>query len=164
MTRSSKNHFIAGVVRWSSLALFIAISLRTMGIANEIVQLAFGLILGAIAVAVALSYGLGGREAAGEHFKDIIQKFRNEAAILKILIRTILMCEQNLQDPLEVREHKILPAASGPTLQTPETRIDRRQVEIVTTLQWIESPTLTEETGEGIQIKMVPREPARMIL
>ena len=80
MTRSGKNHFIAGVVRWSALALFIAIALRTMGIANEIVELAFGLILGAIAVAVALSYGLGGREAAGEHFRDIIQKFRKEAS------------------------------------------------------------------------------------
>lgn len=83
MTRSSKNHFIAGVIRWSSLALFIAIALRTMGIANEIVELAFGLILGAIAVAVALSYGLGGREAAGEHFRDIIQKFRKEASEAK---------------------------------------------------------------------------------
>lgn len=80
MTRGSKNRFIAAVVRYASLALFIAIALRTMGIANEIVELAFGLILGAIAVAVALSYGLGGREAAGEHFRDIIQKFRKEAA------------------------------------------------------------------------------------
>ncbi len=80
MTRSGKNHFIAGVVRWAALALFIAIALRTMGIANEIVELAFGLILGAIAVAVALSYGLGGREAAGEHFRDIIKKFRSEAS------------------------------------------------------------------------------------
>lgn len=80
MTKSSNNTFIAGVIRWASLALFIAIALRTMGIANEIVELAFGLILGAIAVAVALSYGLGGREAAGEHFKDIVRKMRSEAA------------------------------------------------------------------------------------
>ena len=79
MTRSNKNRFVAGIVRWASLALFIAIGLRTMGIANEIVELAFGLILGAIAVAVALAYGLGGRDAAGEHFKDIIHKFRKEA-------------------------------------------------------------------------------------
>lgn len=79
MTRSSNNTFIAGIMRWASLALFIAIALRTMGIANEIVELAFGLILGALAVAVALSYGLGGREAAGEHFKDIIKKLRSEA-------------------------------------------------------------------------------------
>lgn len=83
MTRSNKNNFIASIIRWASLALFIAIALRTMGIANEIVELAFGLILGAIAVAVALSYGLGGREAAGEHFRDIIKKLREESADYK---------------------------------------------------------------------------------
>ncbi len=80
MTKSNNNTFIAGIIRWASLALFIAIALRTMGIANEIVELAFGLILGAIAVAVALSYGLGGRDAAGEHFKEIIQKLKKESS------------------------------------------------------------------------------------
>jgi hypothetical protein len=80
MSKTRSNNFIASVVRWASLALFLAIALRTMGIANEIVELAFGLILGAIAVAVALSYGLGGREAAGEHFKEIIQKFKDDKA------------------------------------------------------------------------------------
>ncbi len=78
MKQSNNNNFIAGVVRAASLALFIAIALRTMGIANEIVELAFGLILGAIAVAVALSYGLGGRAAAGVHFKEIIDKIRDK--------------------------------------------------------------------------------------
>ena len=78
MSKSGDNNFIAKVVRWASLALFLAIALETMGIANEIVQLAFGLTLGAIAVAVALSYGLGGREAAGEHFKEIIQKIKSD--------------------------------------------------------------------------------------
>lgn len=80
MTSSNKNEFIAGVMRWSCLALFLAIALRTMGIANEIVELAFGLTLGAIAVAVALSYGLGGREPAGEHFKEILKKFRSNSS------------------------------------------------------------------------------------
>ncbi len=81
MAKSRNNTFIASVVRWASLALFLAIALRTMGIANEIVELAFGLILGAIAVAVALSYGLGGRDAAGEHFREIIQKFKEDKSI-----------------------------------------------------------------------------------
>ncbi len=81
MSKTRSNNFIASVVRWASLALFLAIALRTMGIANEIVELAFGLILGAIAVAVALSYGLGGREAAGEHFKEIIQKFKEDKSV-----------------------------------------------------------------------------------
>ncbi|MDC6352378.1 mechanosensitive ion channel [Zeaxanthinibacter sp. PT1] len=76
LRKGNNNRFIASLVRWASLALFIAIALRTMGIANEIVELAFGLTLGAIAVAIALSYGLGGREAAGEHYREIIQKFK----------------------------------------------------------------------------------------
>jgi hypothetical protein len=33
-------------------------ALRQMGLANEIINLAFGLLLGAIAVAVALAFGL----------------------------------------------------------------------------------------------------------
>jgi hypothetical protein len=45
-------------------ALFTAIGLTFMGLANEIVILAFGLILGSAAVATALAFGLGGRDAA----------------------------------------------------------------------------------------------------
>lgn len=56
----------ANVARFAILGLVIAMGLRAMGIANEIVQLAFGLTLGSIAVAVALAFGLGGREAAGK--------------------------------------------------------------------------------------------------
>ncbi len=81
MTKSSNNNFVASIIRYASLALFIAIALRTMGIANEIVELAFGLILGALAVAFALSYGLGGREAAGEHFREVIQKFKDDKSV-----------------------------------------------------------------------------------
>lgn len=47
-----------------------------MGIADTIVHLAFGLSLGAVAVAVALSFGLGGREAAGKQMEYILSKFR----------------------------------------------------------------------------------------
>lgn len=55
----------ASLARVAILGLVIAMGLRAMGIADDIVNLAFGLTLGAIAVAVALSFGLGGREAAG---------------------------------------------------------------------------------------------------
>lgn len=76
LSKSENNQFVASIARGAIIALFLAISLRTMGIANSIVELAFGLILGAIAVAIALSYGLGGREAAGEHMKDILKKLK----------------------------------------------------------------------------------------
>ncbi|NNC84868.1 MAG: mechanosensitive ion channel [Bacteroidia bacterium] len=76
LSKSDDNKFIASIVRVAIIGLFLAMSLRTMGIANSIVELAFGLTLGAVAIAVALSYGLGGRDAAGEHMKDILGRFR----------------------------------------------------------------------------------------
>lgn len=75
MSSGRSDTFIASISRIVILGLFLAISLRTMGIADDIVELAFGLTLGAVAVAVALSFGLGGREAAGEQMKRILDKF-----------------------------------------------------------------------------------------
>lgn len=79
MNTSDDNRFVAGIVRVAIIGLFLAIALRTMGIANSIVELAFGLTLGAIAVAVALSYGLGGREAAGKHMEQILKRFQKKS-------------------------------------------------------------------------------------
>jgi len=52
------------LVRWATIALASAMGLRFMGIADEIVIIAFALVLGAAAVAAALAFGIGGREAA----------------------------------------------------------------------------------------------------
>jgi len=52
------------LVRWATIALATAMGLRFMGIADEIVILAFGLVLGSAAVAAALAFGIGGRDAA----------------------------------------------------------------------------------------------------
>ncbi|MFN3668794.1 MAG: mechanosensitive ion channel [Brevundimonas sp.] len=57
--------FASTLVRWATIALATAMGLRFMGIADDVVLLAFGLILGAAAVAAALAFGLGGRDAAG---------------------------------------------------------------------------------------------------
>ncbi|HMN92688.1 MAG TPA: mechanosensitive ion channel [Hydrogenophaga sp.] len=69
---------LARIARFAILALVIAMGLRAMGIADDIVNLAFGLTLGAVAVAVALSFGLGGREAAGKLMEHWLAKFRKE--------------------------------------------------------------------------------------
>jgi hypothetical protein len=52
------------IVRYAIIALFTAIGLTFMGLADAIVMMAFGLILGSAAVATALAFGLGGRDAA----------------------------------------------------------------------------------------------------
>ncbi len=75
---AKENAFLASIVRMAIIAIFLAIGLSTMGIADEIINLAFGLTLGTIALTVVLSFGLGGREAAGEQMRKILQKFNNK--------------------------------------------------------------------------------------
>jgi hypothetical protein len=52
------------ILRWAIIALSVAIGLRFMGLANEIVIIAFASIIGSAAVAAALAFGLGGRPTA----------------------------------------------------------------------------------------------------
>src|SRR5207245_5573685 len=56
--------FAQAMVRYAIIALFTAIGLTFMGLADQIVMMAFGLILGSAAIACALAFGLGGRDAA----------------------------------------------------------------------------------------------------
>lgn len=58
------SEILSTFVRWGVLALSVAVGLRFMGLANDIIAIAFGLILGAVAVAVAIAFGVGGRDAA----------------------------------------------------------------------------------------------------
>ncbi len=69
---------LAGIARFSILGLVLAMGLRAMGLADDIVNLAFGLTLGAIAVAIALSFGLGGREAAGKQMEHWLGRMRGD--------------------------------------------------------------------------------------
>lgn len=58
------SEIISTLVRWGVIALATAVGLSFMGLANNIIALAFGLILGSVAVAVAIAFGIGGRDAA----------------------------------------------------------------------------------------------------
>jgi hypothetical protein len=62
---------------WLAIVILtVAMGLRQMGIANDIVNLAFGLLLGAIAVAVALAFGLGSREIAAREVESVLKRWR----------------------------------------------------------------------------------------
>ena len=76
------SQFLANIVRVLIMGLVLAMGLKAMGIADSIVNLAFGLTLGAVAVAFALSFGLGGQEAAARFLRkmqDKMDKETNEA-------------------------------------------------------------------------------------
>ena len=66
-------NLLATAAQAAILVLTGAMALRQIGVANEIINLAFGLLLGAIAVAVALAFGLGGREVAGRELQGWVQ-------------------------------------------------------------------------------------------
>ena len=76
ISRASERTGLARLVRIAILGLVIAMGLRAMGIADDIVNLAFTLTFGSVAVAVALAFGLGGREAAGRQMEHWLSKLR----------------------------------------------------------------------------------------
>ena len=71
---SGSSNMLAQAARISILAFVGAMALGQMGVAPNIVNLAFGLLLGAIAIAIAIAFGLGGREVAGKQ----LEEWRNE--------------------------------------------------------------------------------------
>lgn len=77
---TQQSSFLPNLVRILIMGLVLAMGLRAMGIADSIVNMAFGLTLGAVAVAFALAFGLGGREAAARLLKNWQDKAEREAA------------------------------------------------------------------------------------
>ena len=55
---------VANIARIAILGLVLAMGLRAMGLADNIVNMAFGFTIGAVAIALAIAFGLGGRDAA----------------------------------------------------------------------------------------------------
>jgi predicted lipid-binding transport protein (Tim44 family) len=75
----NSSRWLASLVRVLIIGLVLALGLRAMGIADSIVNLAFGLTLGAVAVAFALAFGLGGRQPAERLLTDLLDKAKKEA-------------------------------------------------------------------------------------
>src|SRR5699024_7850255 len=64
---------VSTVVRWAVIILFTAMGLQSMGVADSIIEMAFGaLVIGGAAAAV-LAFGLGAREAAARPLAKLEQ-------------------------------------------------------------------------------------------
>ncbi len=70
------NAGLANIARIAILGLVLAMGLKAMGLADNIVTMAFGFTLGSAAVAAALAFGLGGRDAAKAVADDWAQKIK----------------------------------------------------------------------------------------
>ena len=73
---SRQSNILGQTARIAIIALVSAMALQQMGIASNIVNLAFGLLLGAIAVAIALAFGLGARDIAAGQVREWLASFK----------------------------------------------------------------------------------------
>ncbi len=68
--------FLSIIARLAIVFLSGAMALRQMGLANEIITIAFGCVLGAVAVAAAIAFGIGGREIAGKELEKWVKNLK----------------------------------------------------------------------------------------
>ncbi len=66
----SNAKFLATLTRVAILVFAGAMGLRYMGLANEIIVIAFSFLLGSVAVAAAIAFGIGGKEIAAQKLKQ----------------------------------------------------------------------------------------------
>ena len=74
----TQNSLLALAARVSILTLAGAMALRQIGVANEIITLAFGLLLGAVAIAVAIAFGVGGRNIAARELEEWVDSLKSK--------------------------------------------------------------------------------------
>jgi len=69
-----KPELLAGISRWAIIIFAVTISLAQLGIAPLLVTATFNIILGGVCLALALAFGLGGKDAAARYLEELKQK------------------------------------------------------------------------------------------
>ena len=118
------SQFLANIVRVLIMGLVLAMGLKAMGIADSIVNLAFGLTLGAVAVAFALSFGLGGQEAAARFLRKMQDKMDRERDEAKA--KSALTPNSSTQDKFAASVRENTPNAASNT--TPASTVSTSPV------------------------------------
>ncbi|MBF2017048.1 MAG: mechanosensitive ion channel [Rivularia sp. T60_A2020_040] len=75
---NAQARILGQVARIAIIVLVSAMALQQIGVAPDIVNLAFGLLLGALAVAIALSFGLGSRDIAAQQVQQWLNSFKSK--------------------------------------------------------------------------------------
>ncbi len=73
-----KPQILAGISRWAIIIFAVTISLEQLGIAPLLVSATFNIILGGIVLALALAFGLGGKDAAAKYLEELKHKREHE--------------------------------------------------------------------------------------
>ena len=78
-TGNAQARILGQVARISIITLVSAMALQQIGVAPDIVNLAFGLLLGAIAIAISLAFGLGGRDIARSQVQEWLDSYKSKS-------------------------------------------------------------------------------------
>lgn len=120
------SQFLANIVRVLIMGLVLAMGLKAMGIADSIVNLAFGLTLGAVAVAFALSFGLGGQEAAARFLRKMQDKMDRERDEAKA--KSALTPSSSAQDKVAASVRDNTPSTATDTFGSSTTQVDNNTI------------------------------------
>jgi len=66
-----KPEILAGISRWAIIIFALTIALAQLGIAALLVTATFNIILGGVVLALALAFGLGGKDAASKYLEEM---------------------------------------------------------------------------------------------
>jgi hypothetical protein len=69
-----KPEIFAGISRWAIIIFAVTISLGELGIGTLLVTATFNIILGGICLALALAFGLGGKDAAAKYIEELKER------------------------------------------------------------------------------------------
>jgi hypothetical protein len=61
----------AGVSRWAIIIFAVTISLEQLGIASLLVTATFNIILGGVCLALAIAFGLGGKDTVAKYLEEL---------------------------------------------------------------------------------------------
>jgi len=69
-----KPEIFAGISRWAIILFAVTIALVELGVAPLLVTATFDIILGGVVLALAIAFGLGGKDAAARYLEELKQK------------------------------------------------------------------------------------------
>ena len=113
---------LARVGRGGVTVLAVFMALQELGIATDIVTTAFAILFGAVALALALSFGLGNRELAGEVTRGWYDRYRAEREAIEreaAIDEAQELAEEVEEDAEEERESTDSPTPASPVAQLP---------------------------------------------
>jgi len=112
---------LARVGRGGVTVLAVFMALQELGVATDIVTTAFAILFGAVALALALSFGLGNRELAGEVTRGWYDRYRAEREAI---------ARETAADEAEELAEEVAEDEDGATAEKPIPKADSSPVPV----------------------------------